>query len=567
MSYLDSFRYWRDSEFFDEETRNELKLLDEKKNKKEIEDRFYKDLEFGTAGLRGVMGVGSNRMNKYTVGKTTVGFANYLMSRYGSDACLTRGVVIAYDTRNNSKYFAGIAADVFSAMGVKVHFCKETSPIPVLSFTVRSLNAVAGVVITASHNPREYNGYKLYDESGCQLVPKVAKDVAVFVNEVSDYSIINFSRNQELIEIVDLTDEFVSEILKESRVSDKQAKENLKVVYTPIHGSGFVPICKALKKDGFVNVSIVEEQAKPNGDFPTVSAPNPERRDALEMGIAKAETVNADIVLGTDPDADRVGIAVKTNQGFKLLNGNQIAALLIDFLISKLDRKNTPKPVIIKTVVSSDLCDEMARKNNILLLSVLTGFKYIGEKMNLFENAIKTGNNNYNYNYLFGFEESYGYLVGGHARDKDAVVASMLLCEVAAEAKANGKTLVDKLNDIYKEYGYYLDAQDTVVLKGKDGLEKMAEMMKILRETQSPFKGTLKVIDYSKPVLQDEGFEELPSSDVLKFILEDGSWVAVRPSGTEPKIKIYYSVKADSENEASKKIKEYQKMIKLKLGL
>ncbi len=566
MGYLESFRQWRDSEMFDENIRAELKSLDEKKDKKEIIDRFYKDLEFGTAGLRGVMGAGTNMMNKYTVGKTTFGFANFLHSHYSSKECLKRGVVIAYDTRNNSEYFANVAADVFSANGIKVWFCKNTSPIALLSFSVRTLGTLAGVVITASHNPREYNGYKLYDETGCQLIPKMAKEVAVFVNNVTDYSKIDFKRKSSLVEEIDFSNEFVAAVLKQSKVKDKKAKENLKIVYTPIHGSGLVTVCKALKKDGFANVDVVEEQKLPNGDFPTVSAPNPEKRDALELGILKAEQTGADIVMGTDPDADRIGVAVKTKDGFKLINGNQIAALLIEFLVSKTNKKTMQKPVIISTVVSSDLCKEISAKYGITVFSVLTGFKYIGEKINQFETAKLTGDALRDYDFLFGFEESYGYLAGTHVRDKDAIVTAVLIAEIAAELKAQGKTLIDKIDDIYKEYGYYIDDQDTIVLKGKDGSDKMKSIMKTLRQGASPFENTIEVIDYSKPVMQNAGFEKLTPSDVLKYVMNDGSWVAIRPSGTEPKIKIYYSVKAKSEKEAKVKIKTYQKILKENLN-
>lgn len=563
MSYLDNFRYWRDSEFFDEETRNELKLLDEEKNKKEVEDRFYKDLEFGTAGLRGIMGVGSNRINKYTVGKATVGFANYLMAHYGNEECLTRGVVIAYDTRNNSKYFAGIAADVFSAIGVKVNLLKETYPIPVMSYAIRKLGAIGGVVITASHNPREYNGYKAYDETGCQLTPEVADSVIEYVNSITDYSTINFSANTKLIRIVDLIEDFVIEILKQSRISDNRVKENLNIVYTPIHGSGYVPVMKVLQADGFTNVNTVKEQIKPDGDFPTVSAPNPEAEDALNLGIKKAKELNADIVLGTDPDADRVGIAVRTNDGFKLLNGNQIGALLVDFLIQKLDRKTMKKPAIIKSIVTSELGAQIARRNNVSVLSTLIGFKFIGEKMTEFEKAKKEGDNTNDFDFLIGYEESYGYLVGMHARDKDAVVSTMLICEMAAYQKSLGKTLLDRLNEIYEIYGYFMDVQDSKTLKGKDGLDQIENMMKTLRIEGSPFEEKCEIIDYMNPIETVKNIK----SNILVYKFENDSWVAVRPSGNEPKIKIYYSVKALDEKEASQKIKEYQKMIKLKLGL
>ena len=567
MSYLDNFKNWKENAFFDEETKNELSALDEVKDSVEIEDRFYKDLEFGTAGLRGVMGAGTNRMNKYTVGKATTGFARYLLEFYGKEICETKGVVVAYDTRNNSQSFAKITADVFSANGIKVNFLKNTSPIPVMSYSIRKLGAIAGVVVTASHNPREYNGYKAYDETGCQLTPEVADKVINYVNSITDYSVINFKANSNLINVLDTTDDFVSEILTQSRVSDKKAKENLNIVYTAIHGSGYVPVMKTLKADGFTNVNTVEEQAEPNGDFPTVSAPNPETKDALTLGIKKAETLGADIVLGTDPDADRVGVAVKTKDGYKLLTGNQVGALLVDFLIQKLDRKTVKKPAIIKSIVTSELGAQIAQKNDVLAISTLTGFKFIGEKMTAFEKAKKEGDSRFDYDYLIGYEESYGYLVGLHARDKDAVVSSMLICEMAAEQKAQGKTILDRLNEIYETYGYFVDTQDSITLKGKDGLAQIANMMKILRTEGSPFNDECEVVDYLKPVLEDAGFGYFTKADVMMYKFKDGSWVAVRPSGTEPKIKIYYSVKGKDEAESTARVNKYKAEIKSKLGL
>lgn len=567
MDYLKSYRYWKSDLCFDEQTRAELAALDEEKDKKTIIDRFYKNLEFGTAGLRGVMAAGINCMNKYTVGRATTGLANYMLDTFGADVCKERGVAIAYDTRNNSEYFAGIVADVFSRKGIKVYLYEKTSPIPILSYGVRKLKTVIGIVITASHNPKQYNGYKVYDETGCQITSEMANAIAKRIDEITEYSVINFERDESLVEMVDLTDEFAELIVSLSRIQDKKVKENLKVVYTPIHGSGYIPVSKVLKLDGFTNLKIVEEQALPNGDFPTVSAPNPERRDALELGIKLAKETDSDIVLGTDPDTDRVGIAVKYNGDYSLITGNQIAALLIDYLIDKLDRKTTPKPMIIKTIVSSELGEMIARKHNVSMISVLTGFKYIGEKMNMFENAKKSGDKKYDYDYLLGYEESYGYLIGEHARDKDAVVTSMFLCEIAADMKSKGRSIIERLNELYEEYGYILDFQDNVWLDGKDGADRIASMMDILKTSASPFEDTVKIIDYNKGVLENEGFEVLPKSDVLKFILSDGSWVAVRPSGTEPKIKIYYSSRGNNEAEAKERLEELRLSIKTKLGI
>ena len=566
MDFKQNFKNWKENTFFDIETRNELLALNEVNDEKEIEDRFYQELEFGTAGLRGIMGAGTNRMNKYTVAKATAGFAKFLLKTYGENVCKTKGVVVAHDTRNNSEFFASVTADVFSANGVKVFFLDAPSPIPVMSNTIRSLGAMAGVVVTASHNPREYNGYKAYDETGCQLVPAAAAEVTAYVNEIQDYSEINYTRNSKLVETIDVVDEFVSVVLKQSRISDKETKENLKVVYTPIHGSGYVPVKKALERDGFANLYIVEEQAEPNGDFPTVSAPNPEKADALEMGINKAKSVDADIVLGTDPDADRVGVAVKTSGGYKLLTGNHVGVLLVDFLIEKLDRNSVKKPAIVKSIVTSELGAEIARKKGVSVFSTLTGFRFIGERITQFETAKKTANSQMDYDYLIGYEESYGYLVGTHARDKDAVVSCMLIAEMAAELKTKQKTLLDRLNEIYQEYGYYIDTQESFTLKGKEGLEKIAGMMRTLRESDCPFENA-KVIDYKTSVKAEDGFGYHPTSNVIMYFFEDNSWVAVRPSGTEPKIKIYYSIKGVNEAEASKRLESLKTIIKSKIGL
>lgn len=563
MSYLDSYKFWRDNKFFDEDTRRELsKLVDEK----EIEDRFYQDLEFGTAGLRGVMGAGTNRMNKYTVGKASAGFGKYLLQTFGEEACKTRGVVISYDTRNNSDLFSKQAADVFSSLGIKVYLCAVPSPIPVLSYSIRKLGAVGGVMITASHNPKEYNGYKVYDARGCQLVDE-AKKVTACVNTIDDYSKIDFSGNKNLIEKIDLTDEFVSVILGQSRVKDKDVKSSLKVVYTPLHGSGYIPVKKALEKDGFTQVEIVKEQAVLSGDFPTVVSPNPEDRRALELGIKLAENIDADIVLGTDPDCDRVGVAVKTDDGYKLLTGNHTGSLLMDFILNNTDLTKFEKPAVISTIVTSELGSEIARKRGAKVFLTLTGFKYIGERMNLFEDAKAVGDKAHAYDYIYGYEESYGSLTGTHARDKDAVIASMLIAEMAAFYKAQGKTLIDRLNELYEEFGYYLDTQDNFTLKGKEGLEKIASMMTELRTSAAPFENVKAVVNYSSPVPAEEGFGNLPTANVIKYIFEDGSWVVVRPSGTEPKIKIYYSIKGDDQTKAEARLEKLRVKIKSVLGL
>ncbi len=564
MGYRETYEQWLNDEFFDDATRRELRLLTDEK---EIEDRFYRDLEFGTGGLRGIMGAGTNRMNRYTVGKATAGLGKYLLDTYGAEACRDRGVVIGYDTRNNSEFFARTAADVLSGMGIRVYLHAHARPTPQLSFSVRFWGALAGIVVTASHNPKEYNGYKVYDERGCQLVPWQAKQVIGYVDAVTDYHTIHFNGNDSLVSMADVTDNFIMAVLKQSRITDAAAKADLNVVYTPLHGTGNVPVQRALRLDGFTNVVSVAEQVIPDGDFPTVISPNPEDRRALKMGIEQAKRSGADIVLGTDPDSDRVGVAVRAADGYQLMTGNQVGALLMRFILTHTDMRQYRHPAVVKTVVTSELGADIARKHGVKVFSTLTGFKFIGEKIGQFEQAKAEKNTARDYDFLFGYEESYGYLAGTHARDKDAVVASLLICEMAAEAKANGKTLLDEMDEIYAEYGYFRDALDSFTLKGKDGLAKITSMMAELREVGSPFEETACVIDYSSPVEAEEGFGVLPASNVLKYVLKDGSWVAVRPSGTEPKIKIYYSIKAADKDAAEKKLGEIQNTIQTKLGL
>ena len=564
MGYKERYQQWKENTFFDEETRRELSSL---QNEKEIEDRFYKDLEFGTGGLRGIMGAGTNRMNKYTVGKATTGLGRYLLTTYGEELCAQRGVAIGFDTRNNSRTFAATAADILSAMGIRVYLHDAPRPTPQLSFSVKHFHCLAGVVVTASHNPKEYNGYKVYDEYGCQLVPAQAKEVIAYVNAVNDYQEICFEGKKELIQSVDVTEAFVEAVLLQQRSTDKTTNAELKVIYTPLHGSGRVPVLKALEKSGFTNVELVQSQANEDGNFPTVVSPNPEDRRALELGIAQAKESAGDIVLGTDPDSDRVGVAVKTADGYQLMTGNQIGALLMDYVLNHTDLKAIAHPAVVKTVVTSELGAEVARKKGLAVFSTLTGFKFIGEKITQFEQAKETGKKEQDYDFVLGYEESYGYLAGTHARDKDAVVSSLLICEMAAEYKKQGKTLLDHMNEIYQEYGYYRDALDSFTLKGKEGLEKIASMMSQLREGTSPFTDTEKIIDYSVPVAAEEGFGTLPTSNVLKYILKDGSWIAVRPSGTEPKIKIYYSIIGEDREKAEENLQTIQNTIQTTLGL
>ena len=420
-------------------------------------------------------------------------------------------------------------------------------------------------MITASHNPKEYNGYKVYDEYGCQLVPWQAKKVIAYVNAVDDYKTINFNGNWDLIEMADVTDNFIEAVRKQARFKDAAAKANLKVVYTPLHGTGNIPVTKTLLLEGFTSLTHVNAQTITDGDFPTVYSPNPEDKKALERGIAQATTEDADIVLGTDPDCDRVGIAVKHNGQFVLMTGNQVGALLMDYVLRNTGLAGM-KPAVVKTVVTSELGAEIARKHGITVFDTLTGFKFIGEKITQFVAAHQAGDEERTYDFLFGYEESYGYLAGTHARDKDAVVSSLLICEMVAKAKADGKTLVDKIDEIYSEYGYYRDALDSFTLKGKDGLERISSMMAGLRSNGTPFDNTVSVIDYKADV-DAAPFGLLPKSNVLKYVLTDGSWIAVRPSGTEPKIKIYYSVVGEDRDQAEEKLNTYRNTITNRLGL
>ena len=420
-------------------------------------------------------------------------------------------------------------------------------------------------MITASHNPKEYNGYKVYDGHGYQLVPYQAEKVIKYVNNVTDFKTINFNGNWDLIEMADVTDNFIEAVRKQGRYSDTDAKADLKIVYTPLHGTGNVPVTKTLLLEVFTNLAHVNAQTITDGDFPTVYSPNPEDKKALERGIAQATAEEADIVLGTDPDCDRVGIAVKHNGQFVLMTGYQVGVLLMDYVLGSTDLTGM-RSAVVKTVVTSELGAEIARKHGITVFDTLTGFKFIGEKITQFEKAKADQDTERNFDFLFGYEESYGYLAGTHARDKDAVVSSLLICEMAAKAKAESKTLVDKIEEIYAEYGYYRDALDSFILRAKDGLERIQGMMGALRENGSPFTNTVSVIDY-KADIDATPFGLLPKSNVLKYILSDGSWIAVRPSGTEPKIKIYYSVKAVDNDTAEELLNAYRNTITTFLGL
>lgn len=548
MDIREKYEYWLT---FDDNTKNELESITDKK---EIEDRFYKDLEFGTGGLRGIMGAGANRMNKYTVGKATKGLCEYLKNEFAGE----KSVVIAYDSRNNSKAFAECAAEVLCYNGIKTFLFEEIMPTPVLSFSVRYLNCNAGIVITASHNPKEYNGYKVYDKYGCQLVPQYADKVISYINNVKDIkSVKHMNLNMALSNgyLTYIGDEVLNSYISEvEKMAVYKEASDLKIVYTPLHGTGNIPVRKVLSDMSF-DVSVVKEQAVADGNFTTVRSPNPEEKDALNMALEQAKRANADLVIGTDPDCDRVGVGVLHNGEYTLLTGNQTGALLVDFYLKFKKQSLNPKSTLVKTIVTNDLGAEIARKNGLNVVETLTGFKYIGDQITKYE---KTGENEF----LIGYEESYGYLVGTYARDKDAVVASMLICEMAAYYKKNKMTLVDALNVLYSEYGFYLDALDSFVLKGKDGASRIKNIMSYFRANKATvFPNITDVKDYST------GIGDLPKSNVLKFFLKGGSWIAVRPSGTEPKLKMYYSVRGIDSSTCERSLQNIRTIINGIMGM
>lgn len=548
MDIHEKYEYWLT---FDDNTKNELESITDKK---EIEDRFYKDLEFGTGGLRGIMGAGANRMNKYTVGKATKGLCEYLKNEFAGE----KSVVIAYDSRNNSKAFAECAAEVLCYNGIKTFLFEEIMPTPVLSFSVKYLNCNAGIVITASHNPKEYNGYKVYDKYGCQLVPQYADKVISYINNVKDIkSVKHMNLNMALSNgyLTYIGDEVLNSYISEvEKMAVYKEASDLKIVYTPLHGTGNIPVRKVLSDMSF-DVSVVKEQAVADGNFTTVRSPNPEEKNALNMALEQAKRANADLVIGTDPDCDRVGVGVLHNGEYTLLTGNQTGALLVDFYLKFKKQSLNPKSTLVKTIVTNDLGAEIARKNGLNVVETLTGFKYIGDQITKYE---KTGKNEF----LIGYEESYGYLVGTYARDKDAVIASMLICEMAAYYKKNKMTLVDALNVLYSEYGFYLDALDSFVLKGKDGASRIKNIMSYFRANKATvFPNITDVKDYST------GIGDLPKSNVLKFFLKGGSWIAVRPSGTEPKLKMYYSVRGIDSSTCERSLQNIRTIINGIMGM
>jgi phosphoglucomutase len=572
MNYRERYQSWLDSSLIDQAAKEEL--LSISANEKEIEDRFYKDLEFGTAGMRGIIGAGSNRMNKYTVSRTTQGLANYICKK-GEEA-KKRGVAIAYDSRRKSPDFALDAALVLCANGIKTYLFSELQPTPVLSFTVRELDAAAGIVITASHNPPEYNGYKVYGSDGAQVPPPFDQDIIDEVNRVEDLESVLTMTEEEAVSkglLEYIGEEVVAKYIEKVKglcINKELLKEQgrtLKVIYTPIHGTGNKPVRRVLKELGFEQVAVVPEQEFPDSEFPTVAYPNPEDKEVFALGIQLAEEIGADLIIGTDPDCDRVGVVVKNKDGkYITLDGNQIGALLVHYRLGSLKACNMlpENGCIVKTIVTSEIGRQIADSFGIHTIDTLTGFKFIGEKIKEFEESGSHA-------FLLGYEESFGYLAGTFVRDKDAVIASMLICEMAAYYASRGMSLYDGLISLWDEYGYYMESLDSIQAQGKEGMEKIRTLMDNLRNNRLTEVGGIKVIrteDYLKgrAVIRRNGNEEieriqLPSSNVLKYILEDDSWFCVRPSGTEPKVKVYYSVKGESLMDAKTRIQLLSKAV------
>ena len=564
MDYLKKYDYWCTSQTFDEATRQEL--LSIKNDENEIKERFYKDLEFGTAGLRGIIGAGTNRMNKYTVTKATQGLANYIKKVGKQD----KGVAIGFDSRHFSPEFSMWAALCLNANGIKTYRFDTLRPTPVLSFAVRELGCVVGIVVTASHNPPEYNGYKVYWEDGAQIVPPIDGEIINEVNAITDYSEIKMMNLDEavskgLYNVIgeDIDNKYINTLKKlvlNPEIIKEHAKD-LKIVYTPLHGTGNIPVQTILKELGFENVYVVPEQEKPDGNFPTVSYPNPEDPKAFALAIELAKKVDADIILANDPDADRLGVFVKNNKtnDYEMFTGNMSALFIAEYELSQKKEKGLlpSNGAIVTTIVSSDLTKAIAKEYNMKLFEVLTGFKWIGEKIKQFQQ-------NNTYEYVFGFEESYGCLVGTHARDKDGIVAVMATCEAAAYYKSKGISCLEQMENIYKKYGYYKEGQTALTFKGIEGAEKIKNMMEKLRKNPPTELAGMKVLEFRDYLTKEvKNFRtnttsetELPISNVLYFDLENSSWCCVRPSGTEPKIKFYYGVCTGSNEESLQKLQD-----------
>jgi len=571
MNYMDSFQQWLTSEYVDEQTKEELRQI--KNNEKEIEERFYKNLEFGTGGLRGIIGAGTNRMNIYVVRKATQGLATYIC-RQGEQA-KQRGVVIAYDSRYKSSEFAMEAAKVLAANGIKAYIFDELRPTPELSFAVRELGAIAGIVITASHNPAKYNGYKVYWEDGGQIPPDRADAVLEVINQIDIFTDVKVMNEEEakqkgLIEVIGakIDERYLEEVKKQCINPEvvKTVADDFKVIYTPFHGTGNKLVRRILDMIGFKHVLVVKEQEQPDPAFSTVKSPNPEEKEGFAIAIEMAKKEDVDLIFGTDPDCDRVGVVVRNKAGeYVTLSGNQTGVLLTEYILSQKKKKGLlPKhPVIIKTIVTTEMARTIAQYYDVEIMDVLTGFKFIGEKIKEFE---EDGNQK---SYVFGFEESYGYLAGTYARDKDAVVASMLIAEMAAWYKSRGMSLYEGLQELYNKYGVYLENLQSITLEGKEGLEKIKAIMDRLRQNPPKEVNGVKVTalrDYSVSKRFDfvHGEQQdltLPKSNVLYFELEDQSWFVVRPSGTEPKIKIYFSVIADTVQEAENKMESFKNQV------
>lgn len=563
MLYKEKYNDWLSSAVVDDIMKNELRSI---KDEKEIEDRFYKDLDFGTGGLRGIIGAGSNRMNIYTVSKATQGFANYLNGRFENPS-----VAIAYDSRNMSKEFSKAAALTLCANNVKVYLYESLRPTPMLSFAVRQLNCTGGIVVTASHNPKEYNGYKVYDEFGGQVTDEKANIIINEVNKINNFDMIKSISEEEAIEknllvyIGEDIDKLYIDRVKSLTIRQDLVKEkakDLKVIYTPIHGSGNIPVRRVLKELGYTGVSIVKEQEMPDGNFPTASYPNPEDPAVFKLALDMAKEENPDVIFATDPDCDRIGVVVKDSEGeYRVLTGNQTGLLLTEYILSSLkEEKRLPENgVVIKTIVTTDGAKKIAESYNVELMEVLTGFKYIGEKIQGFEeNKDKT--------YLFGFEESYGYLAGDFVRDKDAVIASMLIAEMTLFYKEEGKSLYDALVELYEKYGFFKETLVSFELKGKEGAEKIAKCIDSLRNEELKEVNGVKVnVKYDYKLSIEENIQSgdkkeinLPKSNVLKFVLENGSWFVVRPSGTEPKMKAYIAVQGNGLKDADNKLESFK---------
>ena len=563
MDYKTLYNDWLTNPYFDDETKAELEAI--KADEKEIEDRFYKELEFGTAGLRGVIGAGTNRMNIYTVRKATQGLANYIIKMHGQD----RGVAISYDSRHMSPEFADEAALCLNANGIKAYVFESLRPTPELSFAVRELKCIAGINVTASHNPAEYNGYKVYWEDGAQITPPHDVGIMDAVSALHDYDKLKTMTKEEAVAEglyisigQEIDDKYIETLKTQVKNPDiiKAEQKDIKIVYTPLHGTGNIPVRRLLKELGFENVYVVKEQEKPDGAFPTVEYPNPESKEAFELAVKLGNEVGADLLLATDPDADRLGVYIKGSQPgtYHILTGNMSGCLIAEYEISQLKEKGQlPKDgAFIKSIVSTNLANDIAKYYDINLIEVLTGFKYIGEKMLEFETK-HTGT------YVFGFEESYGCLIGTHARDKDAVVATMALCEAAAYYKSKGMSLWDKMKEMYERYGYWRDGVQAITLKGREGMEKIQSTLEKLRkdvpETIENYK-VISVRDYKHDTVKNMETGEttttgLPKSNVIYYDLSDEAWVCIRPSGTEPKLKFYYGIKGKDFDDANAKVK------------